>query len=63
MKEAVYCRQLEDGSGFGVFVGTLNKNTLPAFPAPVAGRDRWEECVGVGGTRVAAWADYRAREK
>jgi hypothetical protein len=57
-KESVYCRRLEDGSGFGVFVGTLKENTLPAFP--VAGRERWEPCAGVGSTRAEAWADYRA---
>ena len=55
-KHSVYCRQLEDGSGFGVFVGTLKENTLPAY---AGGRERWEQCVGVGSTRAAAWADYR----
>lgn len=52
MPKPVYCRQLEDKSGFGVFVGTAKENQ--AGPA----RPRWEQCAGVGSTRKEAWADY-----
>lgn len=53
----VYCRRLEDNSGFGIFVGTRKENMAAAIHQ--GGRDRWEQCVGVGSTRSAAWADYR----
>ena len=53
MLNPVYCRKLEDNSGFGVFLGTAKENQ--AGP----GRPRWEQCVGVGRTRKEAWADYR----
>jgi hypothetical protein len=59
MRHSAYCRQLEDGSGFGVFAGTRKENMLSAAPAPAFGRERWEQCLGVGTTRIAAWADYR----
>ena len=56
----VYCRQLEDKSGFGVFAGTAKEN-MAASPNR-GGRDRWEQCVGVGSTRAEAWKDYRTRK-
>lgn len=57
MADKVYCRELEDHSGFAVCFGGF----LPPEPAPVAGRNRWEEVLGLGSTREEAWADYRNR--
>lgn len=45
---SVYCRTLEDSSGFGVFRRVYKCS-------------RWEVCLGVGATRASAWADYRER--
>jgi len=57
----VYCRQLEDKSGFGVFVGTAKENRAAAPNR--GGRPRWEQCVGVGITRRAAWKDYKSHNE
>ena len=51
MADKVYCRELEDHSGFVVCFGGF----LPPEPASVAGRDRWEKVLGLGSTREAAW--------
>lgn len=56
-KDRVYCRKLEDGSGFVVCFGSK----LPAGP-PVGGRNKWEEVLGSGKTAKEAWADYRSRK-
>ena len=53
---AVHCRRLEDGSGYGVFPG---KRKLPPIPLGAGGRDKWELCLAVGRTVKEAWADYR----
>lgn len=59
MFNSVYCRELEDKSGFAVFEGTAKGNR--AAERNHGGRDRWEKCVGLGGTREEAWKDYRTR--
>lgn len=56
----VYCRRLEDGSGYGIFPG-LRK--LPPVPINRGGRDRWEQCLGVGTTVAGAWKSYRDWKK
>jgi hypothetical protein len=61
MLNFVYCRQLEDKSGFGVFLGTARNNR--ASDPLHGGRGRWEQCVGVGKTQAAAWKDYRTRKQ
>jgi len=60
MRYPVYCRQLEDGSGFGVFEGTKKENTLPQ--GLHGGREKWELCVGFGRTKEEAEADYQKRK-
>ncbi len=54
---SVYCRKLEDNSGFGVFERILRWSKSLAR---MVQDEKWELCLGVGGTRTAAWADYRA---
>jgi hypothetical protein len=59
MLNPVYCRQLEDKSGFGVFQGIvhyskgLGKNILD---------ERWETCLALGSSRENAWKNYRISE-
>jgi len=59
MLNPVYCRQLEDKSGFGVFQGIVgwSKGLLREVRD-----DRWERCKGLGSTREEAWEDYRNRK-
>lgn len=58
-KDRVYCRKLEDGSGFVVcFGGILRTNEYGIFPV----LPKWEEVLGLGKTRKEAWADYRSRK-
>jgi hypothetical protein len=47
MKDKIYCRQLEDKSGYGVFLG--------GPPGPAL---RWEEVLGLGSTEKQAWKSY-----
>lgn len=47
MKHSVYCRRLEDWSGFGIF---QKQDPL----------SKWEVVFGVGPTRKLAWKNYRA---
>lgn len=58
MSDKVYCRELEDKSGFVVCYGSF----LPSYPAPIAGRDKWEKVLGLGDTRKEAWEDYGNRK-
>jgi hypothetical protein len=58
MLNPVYCRQLEDGSGFGVFQGILHWSKR-LFREVLD--ERWESCLGLGQSRVEAWKDYRTR--
>ena len=58
MADKVYCRELEDKSGFVVCFGGF----LPPYPAPLGGRNRWEEVLGLGSTRKEAWQDYSTRK-
>lgn len=44
-KNNIYCRKLEDGSGFVVVE---------------ASRGKWEKVLGLGSTQSEAWADYRS---
>ena len=55
MSDKVYCRELEDHSGFVVCFGGF----LPSGSSPIGGRNRWEKVLGLGGTRREAWKDYR----
>lgn len=55
MSDKVYCRSLEDNSGFVVCFGGF----LPPKPYSIGGRDRWEQVLGIGSTRKEAWTDYR----
>jgi len=50
----VYCRQLEDKSGYGVFQGIIRHSKAHG---PVLD-EKWELCLGVGKTARAAWKDY-----
>ncbi len=56
MLNPVYCRQLEDHSGFGIFQGIVKWSKH--LSAEVLD-EKWEVCLGLGSTRKAAWKDYR----
>jgi hypothetical protein len=59
MLNPVYCRRLEDQSGWGVFQRIirwaihLSANILD---------EKWEVCLGLGNSRAEAWSDYRNRK-
>lgn len=58
MLNPVYCRQLEDNSGFGVFQGIVG------WSKGLARRvldEKWESCLGLGSSPEEAWEDYRTR--
>jgi hypothetical protein len=57
----VYERELEDRSGFGIFVGRKKDNIAPSVSQ--GGQDRWEQCVGFGKTSEEAWKDYQNQKK
>lgn len=59
MLNPVYCRRLEDNSGFGVFQGI--KHWAKHLCAWVLD-ERWETCLGVGRSAVEAWEDYRTQK-
>lgn len=60
MINPVYCRQLEDKSGFGVFQGIAHwSNHLYRKIL----NEKWETCLGLGSSKEEAWEDYRTREK
>jgi hypothetical protein len=56
MLNPVYCRRLEDSSGFGVFqrIVLRRKNSSIAVLD-----EKWETVLGLGETRAEAWKDYR----
>jgi hypothetical protein len=55
MLNPIYCRQLEDKSGFGVFQGIVHWSKY--LFAEVLD-EKWETCLGVGSSRAKAWKDY-----
>jgi len=60
MLNFVYCRQLEDKSGFGV----MQRIVLWRKNPPIAVLDeKWERVLGVGKSTAAAWKDYWAHKK
>lgn len=59
MKQSVYCRKLEDDSGFGVFQRKVAYSVAAGHKVE---DHKWEMCLGVGSTQKEAWEDYQARK-
>ena len=75
MLNPVYCRRLEDQSGWGVFRGIIRwaihlsakcRCRCPVPHVPIVKPDildeKWEVCLGLGNSRAGAWSDYRNRK-
>ena len=64
----VYCRQLEDKSGFAVCQGIVRwgmtqwSDELGMRVFGYTLDPKWETCLGVGKTREAAWNDYHSKK-
>ena len=57
MLNSVYCRRLEDSSGFGVFRRIVTWSSFLSKPLIDA---NWELCLCLGSTKNAAWENYQA---
>lgn len=50
----LYCRVLEDGSGFGVF-----PKPFTILGPDDEGGDEWEPILSIGNTSAEAWENYK----
>jgi hypothetical protein len=59
-KPGVYCRKLEDNSGFAVCQRIVGYNNTSGKSWIV---EKWELCLGLGSTREGAWKEYSVNQR